>query len=408
MTDTARASFRILVHDYAGHPFQVQLSRWLAGRGHAVLHLFSGDVETPRGALARRADDPAGFAVEPVSLGRPFAKYDLARRWLQERAFGTALARRAASFRPDVVLSANAPPAVQARLAAALRTGGVPLVCWVQDIFTLGVDAALRGKPAPVRSLARGLVRRLEFGAMRRAAGIVAISEDFVPILEAHGISPGGVPVEIIENWAPLGEIRPVGRDNPWSRAHGLDGRFVFLTAGTLGLKHNPGHLAALARAFRDDPEVRVVVVSQGVGRARLEEERRRDGLDNLVLLDFQPFERLPEVLATADVAVVLLEDYAGSLSVPSRVYSHFCAGRPLLASVPRANLARRLVEREGAGLCADPGDVEGFVAAARRLRADPALRARMAEAQRRYAAGAFDIDRIGPRFESVLARAVT
>ena len=31
---------KIIVHDYAGHPFQVQLSRRLASRGHEVLHLY--------------------------------------------------------------------------------------------------------------------------------------------------------------------------------------------------------------------------------------------------------------------------------------------------------------------------------------------------------------------------------
>jgi len=29
---------RLLIHDYAGHPFQVQLSRELARRGHSVTH----------------------------------------------------------------------------------------------------------------------------------------------------------------------------------------------------------------------------------------------------------------------------------------------------------------------------------------------------------------------------------
>ena len=44
---------RIIVHDYAGHPFEVQLSRELAARGHDVLHLYCGSTHTPRGDLAR-------------------------------------------------------------------------------------------------------------------------------------------------------------------------------------------------------------------------------------------------------------------------------------------------------------------------------------------------------------------
>ena len=47
---------RILVHDYAGHPFQVQLSRELARRGHEVRHAYASALQTPRGELVKRED----------------------------------------------------------------------------------------------------------------------------------------------------------------------------------------------------------------------------------------------------------------------------------------------------------------------------------------------------------------
>ena len=45
---------RILINDHAGHPFQVQLSRKLAERGHKVLHTYCASVQQPRGALQKR------------------------------------------------------------------------------------------------------------------------------------------------------------------------------------------------------------------------------------------------------------------------------------------------------------------------------------------------------------------
>ena len=65
---------RVLIHDYAGHPFQVQLSRALARSGHSVLHLHFASFQTPKGAVERRPDDPDNFAIEGLTLGRPFAK----------------------------------------------------------------------------------------------------------------------------------------------------------------------------------------------------------------------------------------------------------------------------------------------------------------------------------------------
>jgi colanic acid biosynthesis glycosyl transferase WcaI len=392
---------RIVVHDYAGYAFPVQLSRWLARRGHTVLHVHCEDVEAPRGPLAPRPDDPASLTIQGVSLGRPLPKYRPLRRWLQELAYGRRLGRRIAEFRPDVVLSGNAPPAVQAEAAKALRRMNVPLICWVQDIFSIGAGVAVRGWPAPLRRAALRFLKSVEFSTLRAAAGVIVITDDFVPLLAGEGVPRAHMTV--IENWAPRNGVVARPKDNPWSRAQGLADSFVFLYAGTLGMKHNPELIADLARACRDDATTRVVVVSQGPGRARLEAIKAAEGLDHLLLFDYQPFECLSDVLASGDVVLTLLEDFAGVISAPSKTYAYFCAERPILAAAPAVNLARRLIEREGAGLCVDAADREGFLAAAHRLRHDAALRATSVQGQRRYAQAAFDIDRIGLRFETAL-----
>ena len=47
---------RLNIHDYSGHPFQVQLSRDLAARGHDVLHGYSTQYVTGHGNLGRPGD----------------------------------------------------------------------------------------------------------------------------------------------------------------------------------------------------------------------------------------------------------------------------------------------------------------------------------------------------------------
>src|SRR5581483_5331737 len=111
-----------------------------------------------------------------------------------------------------------------------------------------------------------------------------------------------------------------------------------------------------------------------------------------LQLLPFQPHERLPELLASGDVLVVLLEADAGIYSVPSKMLSYCCAGRAVLGAIPPANLAARRIRSEGFGLVVAPGDEKGFVAAARRLTEDPELRDKAGAAGRAYAEHAFAI----------------
>ncbi|MDP1819791.1 MAG: glycosyltransferase, partial [Acidimicrobiales bacterium] len=204
----------------------------------------------------------------------------------------------------------------------------------------------------------------------------------------------------VIENWAPLQEVSVRSRENAWREEAGLGDRFVFLYAGTLGLKHNPDVLHALAVA---EPDTEVVVVSEGLGADRLRTLLQEQHVPNLRLLPFQRWEALPDVLAAADVLLVLLEPEAGAFSVPSKILTSLCAGRPILGAVPKANLGARTIEGAEAGIVVAPGEPVEFLAAARRFREDDQMRGRMGTSARAHAESAFDIERITDRFVQVI-----
>ncbi len=391
---------RLLVHDYSGHPFQVQLSRELARRGHLVLHLHCPSYTSGKGQLATGPGDPATLEIRAVPLRRSFARHSPGRRVLQELEYGRALLPHVRRFEPDVVLSANTPLLAQLLLHRACRRNGAAVVYWQQDLYGEAMKRGA-GRRIPLAGrLAGEAFVALERRIVRDSDAVVAISEDFRPTLRRWGVPD--TRTAVIENWAPLDEVAPAPRDNDWGRAHDLVGHRVVLYAGTLGMKHDPGLLLRLAERFRAEDDVRVVVVSEGRGREWLE----RRLLPNLVLLDFQPYEALPLVLASADVLAVILEPDAGAYSVPSKVLTYHCAGRPLLAALPASNLAARVITRAGSGLICDPRRPDAFAAAAERLLADGSLRRSMGERARAYAQDAFEIERIADRFQTVISRA--
>ena len=395
---------RIAVHDYSGHPFQVQLSRELARRGHEVLHLHCPSYRTGKGALARADDDPPTFRVEAVELSAPFAKYSPLVRLGQELEYPGLLFPHVERFAPDVLLTSNAPLLSQRGIVARSARLRLPLVFWQQDVYSMAMKQELERRLPVLGRLAGAAAVRLERRLAHRSAALVAISEDFRPILDAWALPRPKV--HVVENWAPLEELPELPRDNAWAREHGLAGERVLLYSGTLGLKHDPELLVQLALRFRDEDDVRVVVISEGPGADLVARRSRELGLPNLVLLGFQPYDRLPEVLAAGDVLTVILEADAGVFSVPSKVLTYHCAARPLLAAVPGTNLAARIVRRNESGIVVEPGDREAFLAGAARLLADPALRQALGRNARAYAEAAFDIGRIGDRFERILEEA--
>lgn len=107
--------------------------------------------------------------------------------------------------------------------------------------------------------------------------------------------------------------------------------------------------------------------------------------LPNLRFVDMAPIERLPEVLAAADVHVVPLRTGLARSSVPSKMYSILAAGRPIVASVDEGTEVARTVEQAGAGFSVPPDDAPAFIAALERMLDDPAGRVTMGESARRF-----------------------
>jgi glycosyltransferase involved in cell wall biosynthesis len=394
---------RILVHDLSGHPFQIQLSRELARRGHEVLHLYFESFPSPRGNVCRTASDPPNFTIEGLRFSHPFDKQNLIRRRIHEARYGRMVAQRISGFAPHVVISSNSPIDVERLIHTRCRQLGIPVVFWVQDIYSIAMRTLLGKRKIPFVSLIADYYEAAERRLLRESDAVVSISPDFERVMRDWGVDRARSVT--IENWAPLDEMQPVAQNNPWSRRHGLAGKFVFLYSGTIGRKHNPGMLVQLADAFASQPEVAVAVVSEGPGADWLRQELRFKPRPNLRMFPLQPFELLPKVLSSASVLVALLGEESGEFSVPSKVLTYHCIGRPLLLAVPAGNLASRIVEQNSTGLVVPPARADEFIHAAGRLYADSTLRQQAGDNARGYALRQFDIRGIANRFSEVLAR---
>jgi colanic acid biosynthesis glycosyl transferase WcaI len=396
---------RIVVCDYSGHPFQIELSRALAARGHAVLHLYFAEFQTPRGETASLPSDVPSFAIEAVSLGKPFAKHKFVRRLFQEIRIGALIAERAMRFAPDLVVGCNMPLDAQQRLRQSCADAKVAFVFWLQDIYSAAIGHYLAERLGLAGRLIGYRYRRLERALLRSSDSIVAISERFVPQLAEWEIPPERVTV--VFNWAPLSEIHPVAKDNAWAREHGLHDKIVALYTGTLGLKHNPAILLDLARAGAA-AALQVVVVSEGQAAEWLERAAKDSGVDNLTVMPFQPMKLYPRLLGTGDILLAILGAEAAAFSVPSKILSYLAAGKPVVASIAVDNDAAKVIEAVGAGYISAPGNNQAFIDQVLALAKDPALRTLMGDNARAFAEANFAVDTIADRFETVFGDALS
>lgn len=395
---------RIHLHDFAGHPFQAQLSRSLAAQGHVVEHGYAAQYVSGKGVLERTPGDPETLTFLPVGTAVPLVKYSPAARYRFERAYRRVLIRHLSAARPDVTVLCNVPLYIASSVGRALKRAGLTWVLWHQDITSAAMADEMRRRLPQVLAdpICRALERR-ERETVLGANAVVAIGAAFLQQYERWNVSRPAV--HLLPNWAPLDEIRPAPRDNAWSRRQDLPPAGIRLMySGTLGRKHNPLLLRDLLDELaRRSVAASLTVVSEGDGADLL----RPHAGDRLRVLPFQAAADLPEALASADVLVAVLEEAAGRFSIPSKVLSYLAAGRAVLALMPSDNPAAEDVRAAGgmvvpptaAGIAEAAGWLEALAADLPHLR-DLGARAR------RYAEDRFAIGPISREFGQVLEEA--
>jgi glycosyltransferase involved in cell wall biosynthesis len=272
-------------------------------------------------------------------------------------------------------------------------------IYWCQDFYSIAAAKILSKRLPIIGNVIGAYYRLLERRQMHRADFVIHITDGFLAQTDCWGIPREKV--SVIPNWGALDEIPTMDRETKWAQRHNLKRSARIIYSGTLALKHNPELLRAIAAAELERADV--VVVGSGTGAAELSADMTRP--QNLKVLPVQSIEDFPEVLASADILIAVIEADAGEYSVPSKVFSYLCAGRPIVLAAPPENLASKIVTDTGAGISVDPNDTPAFVNAIRHLLDDRCAAAAAGRAGRKYAEKTFDVPNIADQFERAIVK---
>ncbi|HMD22194.1 MAG TPA: glycosyltransferase family 4 protein [Alloacidobacterium sp.] len=392
---------RIFVNEFCGHPFQIQLSRELAIRGHEVEHVyFSGNTSTPKGAV-KNTNVFENLNICGLNITREFDKHSIRSRRAADIEYGKVVAEALGRFKPDVVLSANMPLDGQKILLRATKKQNAKFIYWLQDVYSMAVRFVLARRQKILADIGGAYYESMEKKLLQQSDSVVCISDSFVDYVKHWGIQENKI--HLIENWSPLDEITPMSKDNAWARENGVADKFCFMYSGTLGMKHRPELLLELAKHLDATREAILIVNAAGAGADWLREQTKSLSRDAFRLQPFQPYERLSEVIATADVLIALLDSDAGKFAVPSKTLTYLCAARPILMAAPNVNQAAKVIRNAKAGLVVSPDSPEEFVAAAKEFMNQPDERAACAQYGRAYAERHFNIGFIADRFLNLI-----
>ncbi|MHB0866229.1 MAG: glycosyltransferase family 4 protein [Thermoleophilia bacterium] len=207
------------------------------------------------------------------------------------------------------------------------------------------------------------LLRRLEKFVYSKSTRVVTIGERFRRIIASRGLPEHKLLT--IPNFVDTDVYQPMPRDNPFAREHGLLDKFVIMYAGNIGLAQDWEALFYAAEVLGDLP-VCFVIIGGGSRRKWLEDELIRRNARNILLLDYQPRERMSQINSSCDLSTILMNPKVTDDGFPSKIYTTLACGKPTIVCCDDGSELITIIRESRCGEWIKSGDFDGYVMAIR------------------------------------------
>lgn len=175
-----------------------------------------------------------------------------------------------------------------------------------------------------------------------------------------------GVPKKkfiMFPNWVDERTIKPLSKENSLRQEWGIPlGDKVVLYAGNLGEKQGLEIIIETAEYFKERQNIRFLIVGSGGNKENLEKLAVEKGVTNVYFYPLQPYAKLSEMLATADIHLVLQKKSAADLVMPSKLTGILSAGGcALVTAMPNTSLYD-VIQGDQLGVLVEPESKSALV----------------------------------------------
>jgi glycosyltransferase involved in cell wall biosynthesis len=380
------------------------LGRYMVRQGHDFDVIASRSAYLEHGALLPKYEEWEGIQVHRV--GRSFfGKGTILQRALDFGFFHIAAMFKALRVRrPDVVLCLTTPPFIVTVGWMLRLVRGCRLVYLVMDLYP---DVPVACGVMKRGGLLTGVLERINRFCLRRADRTVVLGRCMRErVAEKIGAAEH---MRMVTPWASGEEITPLPpTENRLRAERGWNEAFVVAYCGNFGLAHDLETILKAAEELANEAGMRFAFVGGGARRGEVERWAAERKLTNVSIQDYQPRERLGELLAAADVHLISMREGIAGLIVPCKLYGIMAAGRPAVFVGPAESEVARTIEEWECGFVVRCGDVAGLVERLQWLRSNPDEAARMGRRAREALEAEHEQEACCRRLAGVLEEAVS
>jgi colanic acid biosynthesis glycosyl transferase WcaI len=229
----------------------------------------------------------------------------------------------------------------------------------ISHIQDLQVDAARDLGMIRNKSFLK-IMSGMEKFLLKKSTKVSTISMGMQRKIEAKGIDANHI--IMFPNWVDEGHIRPLTKEQSlrteWNI--GMEDKVV-LYSGNLGEKQGLESIIEVASCYKLDMSILFLICGSGGAKEKLMEQAANARLENIRFLPLQPYNKLSELLATADVHLVLQKKSAADLVMPSKLTGILAAGGCAVVTALPGTSLYDVIDRYQAGILVAPESVEAL-----------------------------------------------
>ncbi len=278
----------------------------------------------------------------------------------------------------------------------------IPWILEIRDLWPESIVAVGAITNRPIIRMLEGVERF----AYRKADHLVVVTDSFKTHMLARGIPEGKVTV--IKNGVDFSLYhKPLDDSSPLALTLGLEGKFVASYVGTHGMAHHLETVLEAARELTDWKDIVFLLVGDGAERSRLLAMRDEMKLQNVVMLDQQPKESMPDLWSLSSVSLVLLKksDLFKTV-IPSKIFESMAMEKPIILGVEGESA--ELVRASGGGVCIEPENGKDLATQVLALYQDPARCKELGTSGRHHVLAHFDRQVLARKLTDVMQRVVS
>lgn len=203
----------------------------------------------------------------------------------------------------------------------------------------------------------------------KRSDLVITVGRDLVETVEGRFKGKKVPKAVMINNWIDENEIYPLEENNSrvsaFKKKYGLDGKFVIMYSGNIGLYYDLENLIKVIRRFKpgtkttDGREVVFAFVGVGSVLDELVQYVNKHHMSNVVFIPYQDKADLIYSLNAGDVHWCVNAKGIKGVSCPSKYYGLAAAGKPVIGVLESGSEVRCLIEDTHGGLCCEPGEYD-------------------------------------------------